>query len=65
MAQPEKVAPAGRAAAPGQQKERTFVNDATGVETTGTMEEFHTTLKDQGYRPKDDTEEATTTPTPV
>jgi hypothetical protein len=57
MAKPDKTdnpnKAGGRADAPGQNKVRTFVNEA-GETTTGTMNDFHATLKDQGYRPADD-----------
>ena len=61
MAKPDKAdnprKAGGRANAPGQNKERTFVNDA-GETVTGTMNDFHATLKDQGYRPVDDEDAA-------
>jgi predicted DNA-binding WGR domain protein len=40
----------GRKNAPGQNKMRQFVNDA-GETIEGTMNDFHTTLREQGYRP--------------
>ncbi len=46
----------GRESAPGQNKIRTFVND-TGLTVTGTMNTFHETLKEQGYRPVEDAAE--------
>jgi hypothetical protein len=48
----------GRADALGQNKVRTFVNDA-GETVEGTMNDFHATLKDQGYRQADDAAETT------
>ena len=59
MAKPEKKAPnankaKGRETAQGQNTIRTFVHKETGDEVTGTMNEFHATLKDQGYRQKDE-----------
>jgi hypothetical protein len=57
MAKPDKTdnpnKAGGRANAPGQNTVRTFVNDA-GETIDGTMNDFHATLKDQGYRPVDD-----------
>jgi hypothetical protein len=57
MAKPDKTdnpnKAGGRADAPGQNKVRTFVNEA-GETVDGTMNDFHATLKDQGYRPVDD-----------
>jgi hypothetical protein len=57
MAKPDKTdnpnKAGGRADAPGQNKVRTFVNEA-GETIEGTMNDFHATLKDQGYRPADD-----------
>jgi hypothetical protein len=57
MAKPDKTdnpnKAGGRANAPGQNKVRTFVNEA-GETVEGTMNDFHATLKDQGYRPADD-----------
>jgi hypothetical protein len=44
----------GRESAPGQNTIRQFVNDA-GETIEGTMNDFHNTLRDQGYRPVDDT----------
>ena len=41
----------GRQNAPGQNKPRLFVHQETGDQVTGTMNDFHNTLKDQGYRP--------------
>ena len=43
----------GRADAPGQNKTRTFCN-AAGECVQGTMNDFHSTLREQGYRPGDD-----------
>ncbi len=54
----------GRESAPGQNKPRTFVNDA-GEQTTGTMNTFHETLKDQGYRPVEDAAETEPTDDPA
>ncbi len=57
MAKPDKAdnpnKAGGRADAPGQNKMRTFVNDA-GETVQGTKNEWHATLKDQGYRQVDD-----------
>ena len=60
MAKPEKTgrpAGKGRENAPGQNKVKTFVHETNGDTVTGTMNDFHATLKDQGYRPKDEVEE--------
>ncbi len=50
----------GRANAPGQNKSRLFVHQENGDQVTGTMAEFHNTLKGQGYRPVDEAEESDT-----
>jgi hypothetical protein len=61
MAKPDKAAnenqARGRNDAPGQNKMRQFVNDA-GETVEGTMNDFHTTLREQGYRPVDDADNA-------
>ena len=59
MAKPDKAnRPKGRGRenAPGQNKTKTFVHQDTGDTVTGTMNDFHATLKDQGYRPADEVE---------
>lgn len=43
----------GRENAPGQNRNRTFVHQESGDTVTGTMNEFHKVLKDQGYFPAD------------
>jgi hypothetical protein len=40
----------GRTTAPGQNRTRTFINDA-GETIDGTMNDYHDTLREQGYRP--------------
>lgn len=50
----------GRENAPGQNKSRLFVHQENGDQVTGTMNDFHNTLKDQGYRPVDEAEESDT-----
>lgn len=61
MAKPDKASnpnqAGGRENAPGQNKTRTFVNDA-GETVEGTMNDFHSTLREQGYRPQGDEAEA-------
>jgi hypothetical protein len=60
MARPEKEAnpnkAGGRENAPGQNKTVTFINDATGETREGTMNDFHNTLKAEGFRRVDDEE---------
>jgi hypothetical protein len=57
MAKPDKAPNAnkagGRENAPGQNTMREFVNDA-GERVTGTMNDFHDRLREQGYRPVED-----------
>jgi hypothetical protein len=51
----------GRATAPGQNRTRTFINDA-GETIDGTMNDYHDTLREQGYRPvENDTADEVTT----
>jgi hypothetical protein len=58
MPRPDDAGAARDKANQGQdEKTHTFVNDA-GETVTGTMRDFHTTLRDQGYRPQDDAAEA-------
>ena len=51
MAKPDKADKPNK----GQNKIRTFVNDA-GETVTGTMAEWHATLKAQGYRQVEEVE---------
>jgi hypothetical protein len=50
----DKAKAKGRANARGQNKEKVFVNEATGEQRVGTMNDYHTSLKRDGFRPLDD-----------